>query len=88
MTTNPIPFTQESASLWRGGALFVSLKGDIYDERQQQPANDTTSSVLSFDEAPACWNTRYLDPNGFECQITLRGESGSELLEKATSAIA
>ena len=50
--------------------------------------NGTKTSELSFDEAPACWNTRYLDPNGFECQITLRGESGSELLEKAASAIA
>jgi len=42
-------------------------------------ANGTKTSELSFDEAPASWNTRYLDPNGFECQITLRGESGSEL---------
>jgi hypothetical protein len=50
--------------------------------------NGTKTSELSFDEAPASWNTRYLDPNGFECQITLRGESGSELLEKAASAIA
>jgi hypothetical protein len=50
--------------------------------------NGTKSSDLSFDEAPASWNTRYLDPNGFECQITLRGETGSELLEKATSAVA
>jgi hypothetical protein len=40
-----------------------------------------------FPEAPASWNTRYVDPNGFECQITLRGETGSELLEKAASAI-
>jgi hypothetical protein len=50
--------------------------------------NDIKTSVLSFDEAPASWNTRYIDPNGFECQITLRGETGSELLEKAASAIA
>jgi hypothetical protein len=50
--------------------------------------NGTKNSESSFDEAPASWNTRYLDPNGFECQITLRGENGSELLEKATNAIA
>jgi hypothetical protein len=49
--------------------------------------NGTKNSELSFDEAPASWNTRYLDPNGFECQITLRGENGSELLEKAATAI-
>jgi hypothetical protein len=40
-----------------------------------------------FPEAPASWNTRYVDPNSFECQITLRGETGSELLEKAALAI-
>lgn len=41
-----------------------------------------------FSEAPASWNTRYVDPNGFECQFTLRAENGQELLEKANSAIA
>ncbi len=41
-----------------------------------------------FSEAPASWNTRYVDPNGFECQFTLRAENGQDLLEKANSAIA
>ena len=58
------------------------------DANNNNHVNGTKTSELSFDEAPASWNTRYLDPNGFECQITLRGESGSELLEKAASAIA
>ena len=44
--------------------------------------------TMIYLEAPASWNTRYVDPNGFECQITLRGENGSELLEKAANAIA
>lgn len=52
-----------------------------------KPQNQTNGTT-NFDEAPASWNTRYIDPNGFECQITLRGESGSELLERAASAIA
>ena len=39
-------------------------------------------------EAPASWNTRYLNPEGFVCQITLRAESGRDLLEKANVAIA
>ena len=26
-----------------------------------------------FSEAPASWNTRYITPAGFACQITLRG---------------
>jgi hypothetical protein len=43
----------------------------------------TTSSI----ESPASWNTRYLDPSGFECQLTLRGETGQELLERAQGAI-
>jgi hypothetical protein len=50
--------------------------------------NGNALSELSFSEAPASWNTRYIDPNGFECQITLRGESGAELLERAASATA
>jgi hypothetical protein len=39
-------------------------------------------SVLSS-EAPASWNTRYQTPEGFVCQITLRGDTGKELLERA-----
>ena len=50
--------------------------------------NGTKTSEQLFSEAPASWNTRYIDPNGFECQITLRGENGSELLEKAANATA
>ena len=52
------------------------------------PTNGTKTSEQLFSEAPASWNTRYIDPNGFECQITLRGENGSELLEKAANATA
>ena len=50
--------------------------------------NHTPKSDVLFTEAPASWNTKYLTPEGFECQITLRAETGSELLEKAASAIA
>jgi hypothetical protein len=46
-----------------------------------------TNSLITS-EAPASWNTRYMTPDGFVCQLTLRGETGSELLEKAASAIA
>ena len=40
-----------------------------------------------FTEAPASWNTRYLTPEGFVCQSTLRGENGKDLLEKAGIAL-
>ena len=46
------------------------------------------NSNYVFIEAPASWNTRYITPEGFECQLTLRGEIGQELMEKAQSAIA
>jgi len=49
--------------------------------------NNHNTKVNDFPEAPASWNTRYIDPHGFDCQITLRGETGSDLLEKATNAI-
>src|SRR3990172_7225361 len=41
-----------------------------------------------FNEAPASWNTRYITPEGFECQLTLRGDSGQEVLERANGALA
>ena len=41
----------------------------------------------TFLEAPASWNTRYSTPIGFVCQITLRSETGLDLLEKADAAL-
>jgi hypothetical protein len=49
--------------------------------------NSNKLSITSL-EAPASWNTRYTTPAGFVCQITLRAESGKELLEKANAAMA
>jgi hypothetical protein len=40
-----------------------------------------------FLEAKASWNTRYTTPQGFICQITLRGDSGKDLLDKANGAL-
>ena len=48
-------------------------------------SNNNSNTQMA--EAPASWNTRYVSPEGFECQLTLRAESGSELLEKVNSAI-
>ena len=49
--------------------------------------NPNQMQEILFTEAPASWNTRYISPEGFECQLTLRAESGSELLEKVNGAI-
>ncbi len=43
--------------------------------------------TTQFTESPASWNTKYLDPSGFECQLTLRAENSQDLLEKVTNAI-
>jgi len=40
-----------------------------------------------FSEAPASWNTKYLRPDGFVCQLTLRGTDGAELLPKTDKVI-
>ena len=40
-----------------------------------------------FLEAGASWNTKYSTPTGFMCQLTLRSDSGLELLEKADAAL-
>ena len=50
-------------------------------------SNNSIKQETQMAEAPASWNTRYISPEGFECQLTLRAESGSELLEKVNSAI-
>ncbi len=50
--------------------------------------NSTKVNELSFEEAPASWNTKYLSPEGFECMLTLRAENGSDLLERAANAVA
>ena len=49
--------------------------------------NNHTGKGNEFPEAPASWNTKYITPEGFECQITLRGDNGTELLDKAGKAI-
>jgi hypothetical protein len=38
-------------------------------------------------EAPASFNTRYVTPTGFVCQITLRSENELDLLEKANATL-
>ena len=47
----------------------------------------TTNDSTQFAEARASWNTRYLNPDGFECQLTLRSDSGLDVLNKAQGAI-
>ncbi len=51
-------------------------------------SDNTVSKSLNYLEAPASWNTKYLSPEGFVCQITLRADTGRELLEKAQAAMA
>jgi hypothetical protein len=38
-------------------------------------------------KSPVSWNTLYISPEGFTCQLILSGESGQEVLEKARAAI-
>ena len=41
----------------------------------------------SFFEAGASFNTKFITPNGFLCQITIRGDNGKDLLQKGNSAL-
>ena len=43
---------------------------------------------FGYNEATATWATRYVDPSGFECILSLQAETGAEALKKAESAIA
>lgn len=38
-------------------------------------------------DTAAVWTVRYIDPSGFECQLSLEGSSGSEVLKKAQGAV-
>jgi len=44
-------------------------------------------SAIPYTEAPASWNTSYVTHDGFVCRITIRGENGRDLLEKADVAM-
>ena len=50
-------------------------------------ATNSIKSEAAFTEAPASWNTRYVTPEGFTCQITIRGDNGKDLLDKAGVAL-
>jgi hypothetical protein len=60
--------------------------------KEIEMSTDTISNVnqgqeILFSEAPASWNTRYISPEGFQCQLTLRADTGQELLERVKGAI-
>ena len=42
---------------------------------------------VRYTESPASWNVRYATTSGFVCMLTLRSETGLELLEKADAAL-
>lgn len=46
----------------------------------------SVSGSPSHGEAPASWNVRYL-LNGFDCQLTLRGVTGADVLVKSREAL-
>lgn len=41
----------------------------------------------TFTEAPASFNCRAISANGFECQFTLRGNSGADLIPRAVELL-
>ena len=51
------------------------------------PTDNTPKNDIPCTEAPASWNTRYITLDGFECQLTLRADTGQDVLEKAQGAI-
>lgn len=46
-----------------------------------------TPTPANYNEAPASWNVRY-NWSGFDCQLTLRGETGADVMTRAQAAIA
>lgn len=56
----------------------------ITNETVTQP--EAPAQVRSHTEAPASWTIKYLQ-GGYDCMLTLRGESGAEVLGKAEQAL-
>lgn len=53
-------------------------------------SNDTASPLdgaFGYSEASATWSTRYIDPSGFECLLSIEAETGAEALRKAEGAL-
>lgn len=50
-------------------------------------SQENNSPEVLVSESPASWNTRYQSPEGFVCQLTLRAETGSELLKRVAAAV-
>lgn len=46
-----------------------------------------SEQLIGYSEALATWTTRYVDPSGFECLLSIQAESGSEVLTKAQGAL-
>ena len=42
---------------------------------------------VGYSEALATWMTRYLDPSGFECMLSIQAETGTQVIKKAEGAI-
>ena len=49
--------------------------------------SSSTINQVGYSEALATWSVRYIDPSGFECILSLQGETGAEVLKKSEGAI-
>jgi hypothetical protein len=65
-----------------GAGLFYIQKGEHKMTTDHVPKAD-----VRYTESPASWNVRYMTTSGFSCMLTLRSETGLELLEKADAAL-
>jgi hypothetical protein len=67
--------------------MLTGIRLQVHLGEIKMSENPTLKSNTTVTEASASWNTKYNSPEGFICQITLRADSGKELLEKAQAAI-
>ena len=49
---------------------------------------ESEAGFSGYSEALATWTTRYLDPSGFECVLSIQAETGIQVIKKAEGAIA
>ena len=73
---------------------YQDLEHKLLEQDQEELMTEKKESLFPVEEtkfteaeAPASWNTKYTHPLGFQCQLTLRGKHGSELLNRVDSAL-
>jgi len=61
--------------------------GEHKHKEEKTMSTNSNGNNNNLPEAAVSWNTRYISPQGFECQLTLRGGTLGEVMAIAVDAM-